>query len=267
MGIVPVWLDLKFTMSAEFTASANVEATLTGGARQNLDFGFTGRYVRGASPAVTWTREVDAPPVEIVPFSYTINGSANAEVRLVPQIDLRVNSLAGVTANANPRFGFTGEATVTNGELESAEWNMYARADLSLGLSVLGLDDSSVPSTSWNLYSRNWVEVYPEELQIKKHPQSVGVEEGASVMLEVMAAGPGGEWNLKYQWYHNDLPLPGRTKSILSLVNVNHHKTGSYYVKVSAKGESLDSGIAVVALVAEGFALIPGGSISDGGFI
>lgn len=50
--VLPVWLDLKFNLAANFTASASVQATMAGGVRQNLDFGFGGSYTRGASPAV-----------------------------------------------------------------------------------------------------------------------------------------------------------------------------------------------------------------------
>lgn len=265
---IPIWLELDFSLAAEFSASASIDATMSGGVRQNFDFGFGGSYTRGESPAVVWTDTNTPQAPQIIPFSYSIDGTANAEIKLTPQIDVRVNSLAGVSANIDPRFGFTGNATVVDGELESADWTLYSRADLNLGMSVLGVDGGSLPSTSFPLYSSEWAVVYPEDLAIKTDPQSVVVAAGGLAKLEVVVVGSD---DITYQWFHNGLAIPGQTDRQLFLPNVQVGKTGAYFVRVksSKKNQTLDSDIAVVSLgfslvPDDDFALIPAGSFQMG---
>ena len=264
VGVVPVWLDVKFNLAVDFSANASGESTMSGGMRHNADFGFGGTYTRGASPAVVWNGSAQSQPARIVPFQYNINGSGGAEIGLTPRVEIHVFGLADVQANMDPRFGFTGEAVMTGGSLESADWSLYSRANLNLGMAVLGIGEGSLPSASYPLYSSRWAEVYPENLQIKGQPQSTSVGQGGGATLDVVAVGPGNPGDLKFQWYHKGLPIPGRTESHLSLTNITQGMTGDYFVVVSLKDETLESDIATVGFAPDGFALIPAGTFTMG---
>ena len=97
MGPVPIWLDFDFNLGAEVGYNLAANATMTTGVRQNVDLSFWVDYVKDRSPSLDWHPSVTPSPMEIVPFTYQINGTASAYATLIPQIDLRVNSLAGMS--------------------------------------------------------------------------------------------------------------------------------------------------------------------------
>ncbi len=248
IGALPVVVKLDFVLDAEFTASASAQACVTGGLRWNQELGFTARFFRGKDPSVSWSVDASEISTVAVPLTHTIDGQASAQVKLKPTVTLRLYALAGVRAGLDPRFGVAGEATIKNGELDSAEWSLHAAADLKLGLDVRGIAAGDLPSKTFPLYSRKWVVVWPEELVIREQPRSRNVAKGGSVTLDVVATGPGGAGKLHYQWHHNGRPLPGRTDSRLALANVDAEMGGAYHVRVSSREKHLDSEVAVVSV-------------------
>lgn len=265
-GPVPVWVRLGFDLSASIDFYADVTATLSTGIRQNFDLSFGARYDRDAPSTVEWIRRADLRGPTLLPLTYEINGAAGASVALIPKFDLRVVSLAGLSASTNPRIGVEGEATIVDDELTDAIWTLFSRADLELGLSVVGLDESLLPPpTSITLYGYEWSEIYPSELEIRQQPSGVTVEVGQTAHLSVDAIGPK---PVTYQWYQENRPLPGQNQSQLLLRNIQLEGGGNFFVRLmDGLGDTLDSQVAFVEVLPPaipGFALIAAGEFSMG---
>jgi sulfatase modifying factor 1 len=265
---VPVWLDLKFSLGAEFGYNLSATATMSTGVRQDVDLTFDVDYVKDRSPKVAWNPSVTRYPVQIVSFTYQINGTASAYAMITPQIDLRVNSLAGVEANVDPRVEINGEATVSNGQLTGANWGIVAAADLNIGLSVIGLDNDALPALPpFNLFRKEWSSVYPPpaQLTILHQPQSQEVVVGSSATFSVDAVS--GQ-PISYQWYNNGAPMIEKTGSSVTLNNVSLGHAGQYYVRLTSGGQTLQSTTATLTVRAastpSGMALIPAGSFTMG---
>ena len=69
---------------------------------------------------------------------------------------------------------------------------------------------------------------------ITQQPESVKVNNGGTVTLQVEVTGPTG---LRYQWRKDRVEMDGKTNAILVLTNVQTNDSGSYTVAVSAEGE------------------------------
>jgi sulfatase modifying factor 1 len=267
-GPVPVWLHLEFKLGAEVGYNLSATATLSAGVRQDVDLTFNVDYVKDRSPKVAWQPSVTRYPVQIVPFTYQINGTASAYATLTPQIDLRVESLAGVQANVDPRVEISGSAMIVNNQLTSANWSLVADADLNIGLSVIGLDNENLPALpSFNLFRQEWSSVYPPpgQLTIRSQPTSreVVVGSAASFSVDAVSGQPIG-----YLWYFNEVPFTGQTGANLNFNSVTLGHAGPYYVRLTSGGQSVQSSTATLTVRAAttppNMALIPAGSFTMG---
>jgi sulfatase modifying factor 1 len=251
VGVVPVGVEIKGSIDTELSYSLDTEATLSGGFRQNASFGVSGRYVRRASPSVSWDRTFDIRPFEIVPLTYTVEGNAAATVALVPGVDVRIYGVAGIHINVNPRLEAEGNVQMQNGVLTHASWRMGAYADLNGALSVLTLSNlGSLPP--FRLFTFEWGVEYEAEppptipITITRQPLSQNARAGDAVRFTVDASGPP---NLQFQWYQNGLMLAGRTQRHLDLANVNSGHSGQYHARVrDAAGQSVNSNPAQLTL-------------------
>jgi formylglycine-generating enzyme len=267
-GGVPIWLNLKFTLEAEIGYDLDATGTMSTGVRQNVDVTFGVDYVRNRSPKLQWNPSVTRYPLEIVPFTYQINGAASAYATLTPQIEMRVYSVAGVSANVDPTVEITGSATVNNGQLTSANWSLVADANLNIGMTVIGLDNEDLPALPpFNLFRKEWSSVYPPpgQLSIRTQPQSREVVVGSAASFSVDAVS---DQPIGYQWYFNDVPLPGKTGSSLSINSVTLGHAGQYCVRLESAGQTLNSSTATLSVrtasTPSGMVLIPAGSFTMG---
>ncbi len=270
VGVVPVWVDVGFDLQAQLGYNLSATATLSTGIQQNLNMTCGVLYDQTASPIVSPVFALNLAQPEIVPFTYSVNGSASAYVALVPELSARVESLAGVEANVNPKVTVGGQATYSGGQLTSASWGITADAYLTLGLSVVGVDDSDLPTlASIRLFSRQWSSSYPHatQLTIQNHPQSANVTPGSSASFSVSAIA---SQPISYQWYFNGGPMPGRTSQTLLLSSVAYGDGGNYSVHVTAGGQAVNSAAATLTVsdlpgpAPSGVVLIPAGSFTMG---
>ena len=270
VGVVPVWVDVGFDLQAQLGYNLSAIATMSTGIRQDMNVTCGVLYDRTASPIVSPVFALNLPQPEIVPFTYSVNGSASAYVALVPELSARVESLAGVEANVNPKVTVGGQAAYSGGQLTSASWGITADAYLTLGLSVIGVDDSDLPTlASIQLFSRQWSSSYPQaaQLAIQNQPQSENVTPGCSASFSVNAVA---SQPISYQWYFNGVPIPGRTSHTLLLSSVAYGDGGNYSVRVTAGGQTVNSAPATLTVsdlpgpAPTGMALIPAGSFTMG---
>lgn len=270
VGVVPVWVDVGFDLQAQLGYNLSATATMSTGIRQDLNVTCGVLYDRTASPIVSPVFVLNLPQPEIVPFAYSVNGSASAYVALVPKVSARVESLAGVEANVNPKVMVGGQATYSGGQLTSATWGITADAYLTLGLSIIGVDDSDLPTlASIQLFSRQWSSSYPQpaQLTIQNQPQSenVAVGSSASFSVDAVAGQP-----MSCQWYFNGVPMPGQTSQTLLISSAAYGDGGNYSVRVTAGGQAVNSTAATLTVsdlpgpAPSGMAIIPAGSFVMG---
>jgi len=268
IGPIPVWLEFNFGVTAEVGYNLSANATMSTGVRQNVDMGFGVDYVKGRSPELQGHPFVNPEPIDPIPFTYQINGSASAYAKITPQLGVRVNSLAGLYANIDPRVEIAGNATINNGQLTSADFSLLAAADLNVGFSILGVGNVDPPLAAFPIFNYRWSTNYPPpgQLTIRTQPRRQEVVVGGSASFSVDAvAGQA----IRYQWYSNGTNLMlGNTGPCLTLSFVNLSHAGTYSVKLTSGGQTLWSSTATLAVrtstTPSGMALIPAGSFTMG---
>lgn len=271
-GVVPVWAELKFTLESILSFQMAVDAYLRTGITQDIKLDFQVDYDRATVPKVRYESSVTVETPEFIPLTYTFNGAAELGAKLIPQFDFRLYSLVGFYFNIDPRVEIDGQAMLGPGGYE-ADWRMGFYADLNAGLSVAGVDQEDLPAADpIRLFKWERTQYYPTPvvINIRQHPVSQTVQEGANVHFEVNAFHV---LPLTYQWYHRGIPLPGKTNSTLELPDVKSAHTGLYHVRVSTITEQAVSTNALLVVlppgptpmpVPEGMVLVPAGSFNMG---
>lgn len=80
---------------------------------------------------------------------------------------------------------------------------------------------------------------------ITEHPTNFSVLQGGTATFSVTAAGAG---PLSYQWVFNSVNIPGATSATLSLNNVTTNQAGTYFVRVTNPGGTVNSSNAVLTV-------------------
>lgn len=239
----------------------DAQADFQTGFRQTASMGMEGVYLKDATPSVEWDRWFTIDPIDLVPFTYTLNGEGSATVSLVPQIDVRLYGAAGLYLNTDPRLTLSGSATVTDGTLTEASWLFGAYADVNAGLSVIGLSNDQLPALPpFRFFTREWGDSYAVDpgtpgggdevsLAILRQPLSQIARVGDPVTFAVEASGSG---SLTYQWYQDGVLIPGATKPELRLSRISSDFFGDYFVRVGDDNGTVDSNLATLNIVTEG---------------
>lgn len=271
-GYVPVGIELDTSITAKAEIGLDSSATLSLGFRQAGHMSVSGTYVRGMVPASTMKREpLSLDPPEHVPFTYTLNGSGNAMVSLVPQIDCRLYGAAGIYLNTNPRLEVAGSATMMNMQVTEAEFRIGAYADINVGLSLIGDLGADLPSLSFNYFTEEWNKhVEAETLPLTtvgELPISKTASYGDYVIFSVQA--DGGTGSYIYQWFQNGNILLGETSDTLRLIRVGNGHEGEFFAKITSGSETIVSDVANLNIVetggtgnTAGMVRIPGGTNS-----
>jgi hypothetical protein len=89
------------------------------------------------------------------------------------------------------------------------------------------------------------VRVVVDEPKIILHPQSISVDAGMLVELEVEAEGD----NLKYQWFKDNVKINGAMKSEYVIFATFSENVGEYYVTVSNESGEVTSDIVLIDLL------------------
>jgi len=80
---------------------------------------------------------------------------------------------------------------------------------------------------------------------ITEHPTNFTVLQGGTATFSVTAAGTG---PISYQWVFNSVNIPGATSSTLTLNNVTTNQAGTYFVRVTNPGGTVNSSNAVLTV-------------------
>ena len=172
--VVPVWMDYTYTTKVKFNAEADIAATLRFGWSRNASLSAGATYVKDASPRVSWSRNATVSPLTVEPVSLSLGGTLQAKVSLVPQLDVRLESLLGFYVNADPRaeFEITADGGIyVSGQDGKIQMNPGGNAtltggffaDLNAGLSIIGVDQSYLPAMDpFRICTKSWELEFPE---------------------------------------------------------------------------------------------------------
>ncbi len=282
-GPVPVWLDFTYTTKLKFEAEANVALTLRAGLRGNYSMTAGVSYTKDATPSIEATHGTSAAPLELVPPTVSIGGTAKAKLSLVPQLDVSLQSLVGFYVNATPRLeaelsasaGCTflpKDGTVLIGGSAQAQATLGAFIDLNAGLKLWPFSQAYLPAFDpYRLYTWGNEFTFPPPavlaFTVPVAVQAVGIPSGNTLILEGQAKG--GTGAIFYQWYHNGILLPGQTSRQLIVPNVIAGNAGTYSLRARAGTETVTSPAFTVTIynpvpAVNGFAYIPAGSFQIG---
>lgn len=251
LGTTPLWI----TVSPRLRMEASLTAGLTGKVSAGLSGGYSRRvivdYEKDRTPSLEIENVTGDSDFDLIEPEIFIGGTIGGEVKVKPELDVKLNSLAGFYVNLDPTLGQEMNLGFTNGSLISADTRSYFEVNLNAGLSVFGVDQGLLPSFEpWELFTweKRWA--FPETtaedpLAILVQPQGRTVEPGANVTLEVQANHSDGVsyvWRQDGRRLYNNLPT-------LRLDNVTSGATGDYQVTLSRAGsEPVTSEVATVTV-------------------
>jgi formylglycine-generating enzyme required for sulfatase activity len=280
---VPVWMDYTYTTKVKLDAKANVAAMLRFGWSRNASLSAGASYVKDASPRVSWSRSATLSPLTVEPVSLSLGGTVKAKVSLVPQLDVRVESLLGFYMNADPReeFEITADGWIyvsgLDGKIQMSPGGHATLiggffADLNAGLSIIGVNQDYLPAMDpFRIYTKGWELEFPEPaalaFAVPATPQAVSVALGGSLNLAGTATG--GDGTIVHQWLHNRILIPGQISRQLTIPKVTSGNAGSYTLRARAGTEMVISPAFTVTMFnpgtpLSGFAYIPAGPFQMG---
>jgi len=270
--IIPLkiaWIHVNPKLDLATGLSAGLSGSISAGATGGFSPYIVVDYERGRDPGIRYEHGIRDRHFEVVQPSLLLNGTFEAYAKLIPELDVKLFSLAGFYINVDPGATLTGSATVQDLELTSAELKIRLDAHLNAGMSLLGLGSPewlpslqpvSILNPPWEY---TWT--YPDEdaLYFVQEPGNTTVQEGQRLTLTSEARGPA---SISYQWYQNGLPV--QTGRILTRDNAHTGMAGQYHVRATSGGQTAVSGTATVkvtvtmppAPVPGGMMLIPGGT-------
>lgn len=239
IGPLPVYAKIDVLLKMQADLSAQTALQFRYGMRMTQDAAFGVKYSDGD---IDWVRVFKDTPPELVPFGVTLNGDVGVGVSMKPSVRVLVYGLAGVETGPSIRSGVSirSEGTQVSGYLEGS-------SILELGLAGSYFENwAPQPSLSLELWRDEW-KMFPQDaaLQITKQPSSLLVRYGepAYFSCDVSAS-----QQVSYQWYHNNIPLPGENKRTLLLAQCAYTHGGSYHVQVKTQGQSANSDAAALTV-------------------
>ncbi len=244
-GPVPIWIDLTFSLNAEVGVEVDASATFTAEIQRNKSF-FVEVVYSSRDPEINaWN--YSPPETDLTKnFDYEMTGHGKAWAKLIPQVDVRLESLFGVYANLTPELGFEGDAVFSGGELQSAAFGLYGKIDLNAGMSVIGLSNDDLPAfPSKTLVHYPWQVEYPvpSSLSFIDQPDTQIANLGGSAYFSCSVSPDQG---VEYQWYQNNVPQENETSRTLTRYPVTDGHAGTYWVTATVDGETVESEHAIL---------------------
>ena len=256
VGVVPIWLDMEFEVNAEAEASYEAAGEISTGIQTTYDY-WSELVYSTRNPSLSGM--FASPPsrqLEVTPLKVTLEGHAEAAVRLVPELTMELESLFGVRVDLTPEVGLKGDVSFVNGEMETAAFELYGRLDLNAGLSIEGIEDDLLPQIEpVELVYWPWKFLYPGyQFEITRQPEGGRFTKGEEVLLRVEVDVLHESFDpedIRYQWYKDGILLSGETEPLLRIDEFSENEEGEYWVEVWKDGEE-ERVISDVVRVAEG---------------
>ncbi len=260
IGIVPIWIELDFTLTANLAATISGSGDFRTGFSRRGSLRTSVTYIRGIEPI--WTSSARGTLFEEAlgfdSSEYQVDGDGTIDLGLEGRLDVLLDSLAGVFVSTEPTVGTTTKWKIENGDLEGIIWENHAFARLSAGLSIAFTTiDNGFPKADLSLFERNWCEASPnpapEELIIS--PIELSDRSGIHLGPDGPSRGISypGEYvgdlfvdvcpiqDATYQWFDAIGAIPGETNSSYRLPPRDQRRTGDaparIHVEISTSDE------------------------------
>lgn len=230
------------------TPSLRAEASLSAGLTGSVSIGASGGYgktmvfdyEKGRNPILRIEDQASDFYFDLIEPEITLGGTVGAEMKIMPEVDVKLMSAVGFYVNLDPALRADLNAEISKGSLASADVGIVFDGHLNAGLSIVAIDNDLLPSFDpWELFSweKRWY--FPEALDsallaILSQPQSQSVAPGANVTLVVQANHSDG---VSYEWRQDGRRLYNNSPS-LRLSNVTSSAAGDYQVTLSRAGSA-----------------------------
>jgi formylglycine-generating enzyme len=269
----PLWIEVNPRVDFVAKFDGGLVGAVSSGARANVALSHVVDYEQNRSPQLIYGPSFRDPSLEFDwPPRLTVGGTVGVSFSLVPEINLLLNSLAGIYVNANPTIGARGTTSLIGPDLGTADLTVFSSANLNAGVKVGKKTGGWLPEMEpFRLYSfeRKWVFPDPgtgEPLAFLVHPQAATVPQGGTFVLQAQVNRSAG---VSFEWIRNGslFYFGGDT---LSVPNVTPGHAGDYRVMARSEGHTAVSDTAMVTVIpaetriTEGLTLIPSGSFLMG---
>ncbi len=133
LGPVPVQQDITLTIDASFTGDAKTEIAAETIAKLMADVQFGARYENGQ-----WSLIDDKKITKSLTISATVEGEVTAEVRIIPNIEVKFYKVAAAGLSVEPFINGTAAAEIVSNAdlLNFANFNNYRFTQLDAALGV-----------------------------------------------------------------------------------------------------------------------------------
>jgi sulfatase modifying factor 1 len=111
LGPVPVWADLTYTTDLTVEASGDSALEFQTGWRRNFSYSAEASYTEDADPEMEWETSATDSGNRWQPVVVSASGMVSARAAIVPNLDVKLMSLAGFYVNVDPGYG--AEVTAT----------------------------------------------------------------------------------------------------------------------------------------------------------
>jgi formylglycine-generating enzyme required for sulfatase activity len=271
MGTTGIWVTVSPRLRAEASLTAGLTGTVSVGASGGYSQTMVIDYNKDNDPRLDISAKDGDAWFDLIEPEIALGGTLGAEFKLKPEIDVKVNSLAGFYVNFDPALGADLNADFNSNTLVGADVGLTFNGHVNAGMSVIGVSNSLLPSFEpWEVFDKEWRWYFPESLggeplQILVQPASQTIPPGDNLQLSVQANHEAG---VTYEWRHNGRRLFNESPT-LKLYSVTSAAAGDYKVILRYGSEEVESAVATVTVAApppptNEFALIPAGSFQMG---
>lgn len=248
-----LWVTVSPRLRAEASITAGLTGTVSIGASGGYSKTIVFDYDKDRDPRLNIQAKDGDAYFDLIEPQVALGGTAGVEFKLKPEIDVKLNSLAGFYLNVDPALGADVNATLNSGNLASADLGVTFNGHINVGMSVLGVSNSLLPSFApWDLWDKEWRCYFPESLvgvplQILMQPAaSQTIPPGGTLELSVQANYESG---VTYEWRHNGRRLFVDSPT-LKFYGVTSAAAGNYQCILHYGADKVESAVASVTVQA-----------------
>jgi len=170
VGSVPVYQDITMTLDGKVTANAEsaITASAFGNLSTHLEFG-----IRYNPQTGQWDFVKNANFDKKLTFNLSVEGSINAEVRLIPRIDVTFYKAATGSFYLEPYSGVSAAAEWVNDAdvLRKILISQYQMNDMSAWLGVDGFFGADLSVWKWNVWKMDKTRLFTYKYPLFDLPQ------------------------------------------------------------------------------------------------
>lgn len=270
----PFWIDVNPRVDFKANFNAGLDGSIQTGAHANFTISQVADYDSSRTPQLIYGPRLSNPSHGFEwPPQVHLGGSVGTSVALIPEINITINSLAGVFVNVDPKLSATGSTSLIGPDVGTINLNVALGANLNAGTQVGKARGGWLPQMEpFSLFK--WERNYQwpsapstEPLAFVLQPQGQSVVQGGTISLSSQVNRDSG---VSYEWYRDGASQGVFSGNNFTRSNARLSDAGDYHVVARSGGQAVVSETAPVTVVPPagaapaGFAYIPAGSFQMG---